>query len=259
MQIVIIGAGNIAHFFASRLLSKGHQIVQIYSRTKAHGTSLAELTGAEVTDSLQDIDTGADAYILAVKDDALPEVTAQLRLHNKVLIHCAGAVPLSVLDTKTVHTAVIWALYSIQKYNLPREEVPLIVESGSDIAREVALNIARDISLLVVEADYAQRQALHLNAVLVNNFSNHLMAVAQAICKSNDVSFEILQPIIRQTANQVVGTEHAAIQTGPAIRKDVSTMQHHLALMHSHPEWQRMYEAISASIQIMGNNNQTEN
>lgn len=259
MNIVLIGAGNIAHFFASRLLAKGHNIAQIYSRTKAHGLSLGDMTGAEVTDSLHDIRKDADAYILAVKDDALYEVSQSLSLQDKVVIHCAGAVPLKIIDNASQNIAVIWALYSIQKNNLPREEVPLVVESSNNLARSIALNIARDISLLVVEADYEQRQALHLNAVLVNNFGNHLMAIAQVICKENGLSFEILQPIIRQTVTQVIGTEHAQIQTGPAIRNDASTMEKHISLLQHHPEWQKLYAAVSASIQIMGTNNNLEN
>lgn len=250
MRIVFIGSGNIAQFFASRLHQKGHDIVQVYSRTQAHAAYLAATTASAITDNLKEVITDADAYILAVKDGALREVAEQLSFPGKTVIHCAGAVGLEVLNVTSPHNAVIWSLYSVSKNSLPKSNsVPLVVEGSSAQAVDIALTLARDISDKVLETDFRQRQMLHLNAVFANNFTNHLLAIAQKICEEHQLPFEILHPIIRQTLEQTANILPSESQTGPAIRNDKETLEKHLQLLEDHPEWQRIYADISASIQ----------
>ncbi len=250
MKIVIIGAGNIAHFFAKRLILSHHQIVQIYSRTRVHGEELAAHTGAQLIDNLSELTLDADVYILAIKDDAVQEIGAQIKLEDKIVIHCAGAVPLSAIQNTSKHTAVIWSLYSIRKDDLPQTaEVPLVVESSNDATLQIVLSLAKDISPLVLQTNFNQRQLLHLNAVLVNNFTNHLFSVAENICKNNQLPFDFLHPIIFQTVEQIKNSSPSKSQTGPAIRHDVATIKKHLSLLADQPLKQKMYQAITASIQ----------
>jgi predicted short-subunit dehydrogenase-like oxidoreductase (DUF2520 family) len=251
MRIVFIGSGNIAHFFATRLGGKGYDIAQVYSRSKDHAQALAALCGIPlVTTVIEDIITDADVYILAIKDDALPEIATQLHFPGKVVLHCAGAVPLDVISGVSEHLAVIWSLYSIKKQHLPEgDQVPLIVEANTPEARTKALALARDISATVLETDLLQRQVLHLNAVFVNNFTNHLLTIAQRIGEEHQLPFSILQPIIQQTLQQVQRVMPSESQTGPAVRHDENTLEKHLSLLAGHPHWQRIYADISASIQ----------
>ncbi|MFA6058839.1 MAG: DUF2520 domain-containing protein [Taibaiella sp.] len=251
MRIVFIGSGNIAHFFIPRLQRKGHDIVQIYSPTLAHGQALASLCNvAHVTDQLHEIVTDAEVYVLAIKDDALPLVAKQLNFEGKVVIHCAGAVSLDVIANISEQRAVIWALYSIKKTNLPQDnKVPLIVEAKGAKALDVATALAYDISDVVLQTDFVQRQMLHLNAVFVNNFTNHLLTIAQKIGEEHQLPFNILHPIISQTLERIGNAMPAEMQTGPAIRHDNETIQKHLALLEAHPEWQQIYADISKSIQ----------
>lgn len=251
MRIVFIGSGNIAHFFATRLRDKGHDIVQVYSREAAHAEALAALCNIpSATGDLSAIVTDADVYLLAIKDDALGEMAQQLSFPGKVILHCAGAVSLETIANVSEHLAVIWALYSIKKNNLPdSDRIPLIVEANTGKARELALNLARDISGTVLETDFLQRRMLHLNAVFVNNFTNHLLTIAQKLGEEHRLPFDILQPIIRQTLEQVEKILPSESQTGPAVRHDEATLQKHLSLLTGHPDWQKIYADISASIQ----------
>lgn len=253
MRIVFIGSGNIAHFFATRLKSKGHELVQVYSRNAGHAAALAGLcTIPLATDEVRDIVPDADVYILAIKDDALAEVAGQLRFEGKVVIHCAGAVPLDAIAGTATDLAVIWSLYSVKKNHLPEgDAVPLIVEANTEKARQTALQLAADISGTVLETDYKQRQMLHLNAVFVNNFTNHLLAIAQKISEEYQLPFAILQPILRQTLEQTARVLPSESQTGPAVRHDEQTIAKHLSLLESHAEWHKVYAAITASIQQM--------
>lgn len=251
MKIVFIGSGNIAHFFAPLLHKKGHKIVQVYSRTIAHGKELSQLVNAELTDNLNNISREADVYFLAIKDDALQEVAGQLKFKCNMAIHCAGAVSLDVIKDISDNRAVIWALYSVRKNDLPKiDNVPLVVEANNEPSLATALSLAGDISEKVLQIGYRQREWLHLNAVLVNNFTNHLFSVAEQICKENDLPFDFLYPIIFQTVTQIEHSSPQKSQTGPAIRYDEQTIQKHEELLKKHPQWEKLYKVITQSIQM---------
>ncbi|KAA5532321.1 DUF2520 domain-containing protein [Taibaiella lutea] len=251
MRIVIIGSGNIAHFFTPRLQENGHEIIQIFSPNPENAKLLAEANNIKhYTDDLGAITQDADAYILAVKDDALKALNEKLRFENKLVIHCAGAVALDIIADISRKTAVIWTLYSIRKNNLPASNhIPLIVEANSDEALQGAEILANAISDRVLTTSFEQRQLLHLNAVLVNNFTNHLLAIAEKLSGEHQLPFDILKPIIEQTFSQIQKVSPSESQTGPAIRKDEVTMQKHLALLREHEAWQQIYKDISTSIQ----------
>lgn len=249
MRIVFIGSGNIATFFAPGLKKVGHEIVQVYSRNIVHAQFLAEKTMSLATDQLADLTQDADVYILAVKDDALAEVAGQVHFPGKVVIHCAGALPLDLLTTVSEHAAVIWSLYSIKAGNLPKSDhVPLIVEGHTDIAVSVAEQLAHDLSDNVLLTDFVQRKILHLNAVFANNFTNHLLAIAQKLCEEYKLPFPILYPIIRQTIDQISYINPSESQTGPAIRGDNVTVTEHLKLLQKYPDWQELYSKLTDSI-----------
>jgi predicted short-subunit dehydrogenase-like oxidoreductase (DUF2520 family) len=251
MRIVIIGSGNIAHFFAPRFQSKGHDIIQIYSREENNAALLAKACNVpSYTNQLSEIDKTADAYILAVKDGALEYLNQTLSLKGKLVIHCAGAVSLDTISNISENVGVIWTLYSINKKNLPTSnDIPLIVEANNSKGLEDTMSLAKAISENVLQANASQRQMLHLNAVIVNNFTNHLLTIAQKLSEENKFPFEILQPIIQQTFSQIQNILPSESQTGPAIRKDDETIKKHLSLLENHPVWHQIYKDISASIQ----------
>lgn len=251
MRIVIIGSGNIAHFFVPLFQQAGHTVLQIYSPNIHNAAALANANHIpSFTNELDSLIKDADVYILAVKDDALKQLNAQLRLKDKIVIHCAGAVPVSVIKDISDHTAVIWTLYSIRKNNLPTiNKVPLIVEAADAVTLPVIMELAGAISASVLNVDFQQRQRLHLNAVFVNNFSNHLFTIAQKLSEEEKLPFNVLQPIMEQTIFQLRNTLPSESQTGPAIRKDEATMQKHLSLLEGHGIWQEIYRNISQSIQ----------
>jgi predicted short-subunit dehydrogenase-like oxidoreductase (DUF2520 family) len=251
MRIVIIGSGNIAHFFVPRLQQGGHEIVQIFSQQLEHAAQLAAQQNIPVyTNQLSDLVQDADAYILAVKDDALPALNEQLRLKGRLVIHCAGAVSLDVIASISENVAVIWTLYSIRKGNLPvSNQIPLVVEALTEQGLAATLTLAGAISERVLQTNFEQRQWLHLNAVLVNNFTNHLLTIAERLSEENQLPFDMLQPIIQQTFSRIQNVMPSESQTGPAIRHDVATLEKHMSLLEQHPAWQQIYQDISLSIQ----------
>jgi predicted short-subunit dehydrogenase-like oxidoreductase (DUF2520 family) len=259
MKIALLGSGNIANFLAKNLNQK-HQFVQVYSRTEAHGMQLANQLNCAYIANLSDLTQEADIYILAIKDDALERVIAQLKIPaNSMVVHCAGAKDWTILNGVSNHIGVLWVLYSIRKEQLPaHRKVPLMLDTNSDATYQKLVELASDISEMHSRVNYTQRQYLHLNAVLVNNFTNHLYAIAQNLCKEQNLAFSNLLPIIEQTVQQLHHRPAADLQTGPAIRRDDSTIDKHLELLTQHPIWSQVYQQLTTSIQATNPESQVE-
>ena len=251
MTFSIIGTGNIAWFLGNRLVTARHHCVGVYGRTIE---SAQQLSGALLSDKFGTIDrvrdAEADVCFLAVSDAAIGIITNQLSFKKTVLVHTSGALDLKLIEKSAADIAVFWPIYSIVKNNLPgHRNIPCAWEASSDKAKKYILALGHAVTDELFEAKYEQRKWLHVAAVMSNNFITHLMTICNAICTENALPFTTLQPIIDQTFDRLKNNAPHLVQTGPAIRRDENTIQNHIALLNSHPHWQRIYADITASIQ----------
>ena len=250
MNISIIGSGNLAWFMATRWQKAGHQIVEICSRNPENAQVLANVVGATICEHPGQLSTKADVFLFALPDTVLAGQIAQFPFQDKIILHGAGTQPLAGFEGG--NSGVIWPLYSLHQSDLPvTRDIPVFWESRGTEAEKAVPELAAALSDHCRPADLNTRMQLHLSAVFVNNFVNHLMAVTQNRMARLALSFnDSLQPIIQQTIATALQGNSAENQTGPAAREDLVTMQKHLQLLSAHPEWQAIYQAISRSIQI---------
>ena len=251
MKFDIIGTGNIAWFLGTRLVTARHKCTGVYSRDVNKAKAFAEALLCEKYGTIDELQDGkADVCFMAVSDAAIPSVAAQLSLTQTVLVHTAGAVTIDSIVDAAADCAVVWPVYSILKNNLPaHRNIPCAWETSSDKAKRIVLTMMHAITDELFEAKYEQRRWLHLAAVMSNNFITHLMAICEQVCSDNDLPFSTLLPIIEQTFDRIKQSSPQALQTGPAIRNDVSTIQSQIALLEQHPNWQSIYKAMTESIQ----------
>ncbi|HET6990142.1 MAG TPA: DUF2520 domain-containing protein, partial [Bacteroidia bacterium] len=104
------------------------------------------------------------------------------------------------------------------------------------------------LSDCVYHLDSRQRQAAHLAAVFANNFTNHIYAIAEDLLNEHKLPFDLIRPLIDETAVKVMDVSPAAAQTGPAIRNDKTVMKTHLALLKKHPDLKKLYSEFSKGI-----------
>jgi hypothetical protein len=250
MTFSIIGTGNIAWFFGNRLVAGRHRCVGVYSRNRDAARELAEALIADQHGAIGDVQDGdADVCILAVSDAAIDQVANQLSFSNTMLVHTAGAVSLDTIGN-TTDRAVLWPVYSILRHSMPDHRgIPCAWEASTKKAEQYVQSIGHAITDVLFEAKYEQRKWLHLSAVMSNNFINHLMAICEQVCAENNLPFSILIPIIEQTYERIKHAPPKQLQTGPALRHDDRTIETQMAMLSGHPAWQKVYEAITKSIQ----------
>lgn len=255
MTYYIAGSGNMAWFLVQRLTDAGHTCNGIYGRNKEKVAELAAAYQLPICQNPEDIQDDADVCILAIADKAIKEIAEKLSFEKTVLIHNAGGADMGLLANAARHYGVLWFIYSIVRQELPgHRQVPCVYEASSLEAKIKLKELAACITNLYYETDGGSRKRLHLGAVFANNFTNHMMAVAEQLCTVNNMPFALLQPIMQQTFERIKGSSPAGLQTGPARRNDENTMTEHMALLAGNPALQHMYEAINQSIKAMYNN-----
>lgn len=248
MKIVFIGSGNVATHLATALKASGHEIVQVYSRTSKNAAVLAEKTGAEAIDRITDVTPGADLYVFSVKDDALPSLIAGMPPANGIWIHTAGSVPMSLFSDRAKEYGV---LYPLQTFSKEREisfsNIPLFIEgSSTETARQLE-ELAGTLSNNVHHLPGEKRAILHLAAVFACNFTNHMYALSDEIIGAEGLPFDVLKPLIAETAAKAMEMPPRQAQTGPAVRFDEKVMSAHLERLKS-PAMKKLYTLLSESI-----------
>jgi predicted short-subunit dehydrogenase-like oxidoreductase (DUF2520 family) len=249
MRITIIGSGNVATHLAAAFKNAGHVIVQIYSRNIQNASLLAYHVKAEAIDNLDVINIETDLFIIAVKDDAIGPIAEQLAKYQKLMVHTSGATDLFTLLAFADNIGVFYPLQTFSKVKeVDFFKVPLCIEGANETIAKQLTTLAQTISNNVYQIDSAKRKVLHLAAVFASNFPNYLYTVAQQLLMQQDLSFDILRPLILETAQKVQSRLPYEVQTGPAIRNDKNTMDFHLQLLHNQPQLQELYTLLSQGI-----------
>jgi predicted dinucleotide-binding enzyme len=240
MTIVMIGSGNVAAVLGRKLKAAGHQIVQLYSRNASAASELAYEWDAESTNYKSMIQKNADLYIIAVDDRSIDDVADDLRVPGKIVVHTAASVPMEVLKNVSEHYGVLYPLQSLSKDIGTITEIPLFVDGSDAYTKSRLQSLAASISREKVGvAGDDDRAKLHVAAVVVNNFANHLYQLAA----------ELLQPLIEETALRLRQHSPSEALTGPAVRHDKQTIEKHLEILNAHPKLRNIYLLMTESIQ----------
>lgn len=249
MKIAIIGSGHIATFLGIEL-ARHEQIIQVISPNETHAAKLAEQLKCAYSNQLADLTHEADVYILAVKDDVLTELAQQISRPNALVIHTAGAIDLQVISPMSTKLGSLWCFYSIQKEHLPtRKDIPLILQANNAESLVSLQYLANFISTQTYVLNDEQKKWAHVAAVFANNFSNHLIDISQQLMETHQMPLELILPIIQNTIEKLSFVKASELQSGPAIRGDQQTIQKQLVMLQEYPRWQKIYQAITESIQ----------
>lgn len=254
MRITLIGSGNVATHMAAAFKNAGHRIVQVYSPNMLNAALLAYHVGATAINAISDIDPNTDIFIIAVKDDAIARVSEALAKYQKLIVHTSGSTNLDVLLTFTDKAGV---LYPLQTFSKTREvdfaTVPLCIEAANERIYADLEQLAATVSNNIYCVNSAGRKILHLAAVFACNFPNYLYEVSRQLLTDHEMDFNLLRPLILETAQKVQLQSPAGVQTGPAVRNDQITMNKHLEMLADQPQLQQIYTLLSQG--IIKNNN----
>lgn len=249
-NIVILGSGNVATHLALTLFSKGYKIEQIFSRNLQNAQTLALKVNATYINKLSELNSTADLYILSVKDDALKSLVSDDALQHKPMVHTAGSISSDILKQ---YSSEFGVLYPFQTFSKERSvdfrSVPILIEANNDDFYTALSELANSLSDTVINAGSKERAMLHISAVFACNFTNHMYAIAYDLAQKNNLPFDLLKPLIKETAEKISDLTPRKAQTGPAIRFDQAILEQHERFLKETPELADLYKKLSTSIQ----------
>ncbi|MBI1192995.1 MAG: DUF2520 domain-containing protein [Bacteroidetes bacterium] len=298
-RLVGVGAGRLASAMLPALHHAGIKIEQVFSRDASKAQAIGRLVNAQGIDSLHELDDSATLYLIAVPDDALPEVAAAVlsriaasaNTHDRalppMLVHCSGSASLQALypngnrpnadgqnedkpnadgqiadasgalnkGSTIQHNIPYGVFYPVQSFSygiVPDfSQIPICLTGSTPQAEDRLARLAAALGSAVHRLSDAQRASLHLAAVLVNNFPNHLFALAAQWMQAHDLPFSMLQPLLLETARKATLADPRGLQTGPALRGDEATLARHLEALRHQPDLAELYRLMTSSIQRM--------
>jgi predicted short-subunit dehydrogenase-like oxidoreductase (DUF2520 family) len=253
-KITILGAGKVAFQLGRRLRKIGFSMHEVWARDAEKARILADELTAELVVDFSKISSEADLFLLAVSDSGIAEVAEKLKKINPkgIVLHCSGATSRTILSANYGEkTAVLWPIHSFSRENPPDwSKISLILEMGDDHETQIFLKkwmpkIGENIQF----SSGDNRARMHLAATFVNNFSNHLLVLAEAFLAKNEVEFPALRQLFLETAQKIQTIEPRLAQTGPAARNDSKTLEKHENLLENEPNMLKIYQNLSKSIQ----------
>lgn len=231
MNIVIIGKGNVATNLDYAFRKRGVACQMVSSRE-----GLDQLPPANV-------------YIYAVRDEALPDVVAQVVGVGKSLhLHTSGTMPITVFGDDKPHAGIFYPFQTFSKARVIEDfsTVPVFFEARGIDDISAVYSLALIITSHVYEATQQDRERLHVAGVFTNNFTNLMYTMAAELLKSTHIPFSALLPLIDETAAKIHSMAPRDAQTGPARRGDENVMNHHMQLLNE--EQREIYRLLSDAI-----------
>jgi predicted short-subunit dehydrogenase-like oxidoreductase (DUF2520 family) len=244
---VLIGAGKVASALGPALSNAGIKWLQVYSRDPEKSAVLARKINAEPLTSLNKVNSDVDFILVAVSDDAISSVSDQLP-SGPAVFHTSGSRTIKDLGKHSAR-GVFYPLQTFTYDSTPVfTEIPFCIEGSNE-------NVTRTMEVLIdslgaksYRLDSSQRSTLHLAAVIANNFTNHLWGWSRKLLKESGTNPEILHPLMKETLRKALADDPFLVQTGPAARGDIKTIQSHIAMLEGLPDIQNIYRQITTSI-----------
>lgn len=248
-KMILLGAGNLAWHLGPALKDAGYAILQVFSRTEDSARSLAGRLGVDWTTDPGGLDPEAGTLMFCVSDRAITELLCKIELRKILMIHTAGSVPADVFKDIAGEYGVIYPFMTFTRgRSLDFSSVPICIEGSTADSTAILEEMAGRISGRVYHMDSVRRKMLHLAGIIASNFSNHMYRLSRDLLLSEGMDFNLLKPLILESASKVMEMDPAAAQTGPASRNDSSVVHEHIELLKDHPELQKIYTFVSDSI-----------
>ena len=261
----IVGAGHVGRALGRLFAARGVFTVQdVLTRSRASAQDAVDFIGAgHAVDRVEAIDVvrPAQVWMLAVSDDRIAEVAAQLAAHpgmrGAVVFHCSGAKASTELEPLRAAGALAASVHPVRSFADPGQVAAAFdgtfcgVEGDADAL--ALLNPAFSaIGARVVAIDVRAKTVYHAASVFASNYLTTVLDAAlrayQAAGIPADVARELARPLAAETLANVFRLGPETALTGPIARGDAATVARQQAAVNAwDPATGALYEALAAA------------
>ncbi|MBA3663477.1 MAG: DUF2520 domain-containing protein [Bacteroidetes bacterium] len=253
-KIVIIGCGNLAWHLAKTFAAQKKFDLYIYNhQPNKNLAAFKQHLKCKTQDSLKGIITDADFYFICVADKFISSASGKIKTasSDSLIVHASGSI--SIKEINQPNAGVFYPLQTFTKEDVIKwSEIPILIEANKKSDLLKLQHLAKTFTKTVREANSAEREKIHLAAVLVNNFTNALYTAADEFLsdqvKKQELNFNLLLPLIEQTALKLRRVSPLKAQTGPAKRNDKPVMKKHISLLKKNKQVKKLYKQLSELI-----------
>lgn len=248
-NVSFAGAGRVAGSLCKKMYQSGFCIQQVVSRNELNGRQLSDSCKAQWSRDLI-FPSSTEIVIVAVPDNILKTVLDSIKCGKEtIVVHTAGSLGLDIFPARMKRKGVFYPLQTFSKErNIEFKDLPFFLEASDNQVNETLKNLAETMGGNVYFVDTEHRKILHLAAVFVNNFTNHMLTTGLDIAKRSGFTFDLFEPLIKETILKALDEGPENSQTGPAVRNDLNTIEKHLDLLSFSSESQNVYREITRSI-----------
>lgn len=235
-KVGIIGLGRVGVHLARAFALENVFDLIVYNRSEI--PSEIRLPDVIYTHNLKDL-TDADLLLITVKDDAIISILDRMEglfPPEVVVIHCSGSIPATIIQPYFKNFGVLYPLQTFSKEKtVDYSEIPLFVTASDPETSEIIEMAGRNISQKIIRISDEQRVFLHIAAIFTCNYTNAMYAIGSRLCEEHALDFDLLKPLIQETADKIMTMDPKDAQTGPAVRRDWE-------IIHKHEEFLSVYD-----------------
>ncbi len=249
-KVVLLGSGNVAFHLTDALISAGHKIEQIYGRNEKTTKELAKTANTSFCINPKDITPLADIYFFCMNDIANIEISGKINVKsNPIIVHTAGSQSMSIFKDKTKNYGVFYPFQTFTKgVKTDFSKVPVCIEASNDNTYQSLEKIADSLNCKSYNLDEKGRETLHLCGVFAANFMNHCVSLSEALLEENQISKDLIKPLLEQSFYKIINSGSQVSQTGPALREDQETINKHLNILKDNKQYSKVYQVLTESI-----------
>lgn len=255
MKIGFIGAGKVGCSLGKYFTEKGLKLSGFYSRSFEQAAFGAEQTRTKAFTELQAIVAASDWLFLTVSDQQILPVFRQLQPFLRpgmMVFHCSGAESSQLLAVEPERQYQLFSLH-------PMLAFPSRQTAGESIAqalftlegdREAESEVRKVLSILgnpIQTIRGEEKIRYHAACVMCSNLVNGLVYTSQELFQQAGFSPEAAetawQNLFLENAKNIAADGAVAALTGPVERRDLATVEHHLANLT--PQQAAIYQDLS--------------
>ena len=245
LTITLIGTGRLSFNIMNEILKNDSlHLNQVFGRSKFRPKHISD--SIDYVKDFKNLKT-SDYYFICVNDNQISNVSEKLDYNNKIVVHLSGSTDINVLS-KHKNYGVFYPLQTFSyESELLFKEIPILIEANNKNTLLKIENLAKLLSKKVRKMDSKKRLICHLSATVANNFSNHMIVIAEEILDKNKINKDLIKPLIFETFNKLNRMSASDAQTGPALRNDQITIDKHIKHL-SEKDFLNLYKLITKSI-----------
>lgn len=235
--IDIIGTGRMAFALMNALYHFGYQVSSVVGRNTDKLSQFKNQFNVNAVKLDSNFSSKADVVFLAVSDDAISDVAGILGTGDgNILVHTSGAQDVDILQVAEKKGWKVASFHPLQ--TIPEDAEPEIFRDvyislcGNTETCLVLSKIAKSIGAHPYDVSSAEKQKLHVAAVLTSNYMAALVKAAETFLDNPTIKTEqLLGPLMEKSLREILQKGPDKALTGPISRGDIKTIDKHLQII----------------------------